>query len=54
MRNEFSQVHEVPDGYEATFYTYETIPVFDIARLSIYLVCFVGFFMIFKTLVRLI
>lgn len=54
MRNEYSQVHDLPDGYVEARYTYEVVPVFEIGRVAIYLVTFVGLFLVVGNLLRLI
>lgn len=52
--NEYSQVHELPEGYVITDYTYDgLIPGIPLARLAIYLASFVAFFMIARWLFRM-
>jgi len=52
---QFDQVHELPDGYVETTYTYDgLINVEYTARLAIYMLTFAAAFTVFSHLVRLI
>ncbi len=44
MRNEFSQIHEAPEGWELVEYTYDGVPWLNIGRMAIYLVTFPALF----------
>lgn len=52
MRNEYSQVHDLPDGYVESTYTYELVPVFEIGRVAIYLLTFAALFLVIGHLFR--
>lgn len=54
MNNEYAQVHELPEGYVITDYTYDgLVPVIPLAKIAIYLVSFVAFFMLARFFFRL-
>lgn len=52
---QYDQVHDLPEGYVNETLTYTGVVSFiDVGRLAIYLLCFAGFFMMLRHLIRLI